>query len=574
MTEPQAPPEESSVPLAPVTELLKLFARAVRAHQLYLPNNPMHTKAIAAARNAFADVWAHTDTLTLTVTESQFRCEGHPVLEEAGRGSESLPWLFYKDGIRSLGMRQGFEHHALDQLLDIIQRAKSQTADEDDLLSLFWEEEIPHFEYQYVDLAPDGVPAAPGVELLHGDYRSGTIAAPREVEADPGGTPQQGGGAAESPQTAFVRMEDYDTTMYFLEPEEITYLQTAIHNDFEADLRPPAIAALLDTFEQEQDVAVRDEICEILDKMLLSLLASGQYRSAAYLLTEAAAAVSRAESLLVSQQERLLTLSDRMSDPAVLTQVLQSLEDKTPIPSQDELNHLFNQLKPAALGPLLAQLARTQNETLRTMLEQAADRLASSHSNDLLTLMSSEDQGAALEAIRRAGALRSPVAVSPLAKLLGEPDATLRRAAAAALVDIGSAGAMQALERAVNDDDRDTRIIAVRAMAARQHRASLSRIERTLKERVLTEPDNMPEKVAFFDAYVSLASDGAIPFLDGILTPKGLFAKKEDSQVRACVATALGKLGTNRALEALRKAASDKDVIVRTAASRALKGNQ
>jgi len=34
--------DEPSFPIIFVTDLLKSFVKAVRAHQLYLPNNPMH----------------------------------------------------------------------------------------------------------------------------------------------------------------------------------------------------------------------------------------------------------------------------------------------------------------------------------------------------------------------------------------------------------------------------------------------------------------------------------------------------------------------------------------------------
>ena len=88
-----------------------------------------------------------------------------------------------------------------------------------------------------------------------------------------------------------------------------------------------------------------------------------------------------------------------------------------------------------------------------------------------------------MEAIRRAGALRSPAAVSPLAKLLSDGSQAVRKAAVQALVGIGSAGAMQAVERAVEDGDSDIRIIALRlrVMADRQHRAAVPRVERVLK---------------------------------------------------------------------------------------------
>jgi len=98
-------------------------------------------------------------------------------------------------------------------------------------------------------------------------------------------------------------------------------------------------------------------------------------------------------------------------------------------------------------------------------------------------------------------------------------------------------------------------------------------VERIIKTRILQEPHNAAEKTAFFDAYASLGGDTATSFFDNILNPKGFLSKKEDAQTRACVAAALGKLGTPRALDVLRQAVGDKDIVVRTAASRALRGN-
>ncbi len=558
---------EPAVPLTPVSEMLKLFTRAVRAHQLYLPNNPMHARALYAVRASYKAVWEHTDLLTLTVTETQFQLDGHVVLEEGGRGSDSLPWLFYKDGIRSLELRPGFEEADLRRLLDAVQQARTSMAEDDDLLTLLWECEFTHFQYHYADLVTDGVPPH-DAELLRGGAPSGTIPAPAEVEQ---GAAEPGDGSA-GIASPFARIEDYDSTLYFLDGEEITYLQNAIRDEFSADLRPSVVAALLDTFEQEETPEVREEICSILDTFLLVLLSNSQFRAAAYLLHETKAAVERSVSLLPSHQQRLLELANRMSEPEVLTQVLHALEEVDCTVFRDDLDALFAQFRSIALAPLLMQLARTHNAQLRPLLEQAAARLAMSHTSDLIALIGGDDEAVALEAVRRAGALRSPAAVTPLARLLSEASPELRKAAVLALVDIGSAGAMHALELAVEDDDREIRMAAVRAIADRQHRAAMARVERVLKERIMHESHNMVEKATFFDAYAALAGDGAVAFLDSILTPKGLLARKEDVQTRACVAATLGKMGTTRAGEALRRASTDKDVVIRAAVSRSLRG--
>lgn len=148
----------------------------------------------------------------------------------------------------------------------------------------------------------------------------------------------------------------------------------------------------------------------------------------------------------------------------------------------------------------------------------------------------------------------------------------MRLVAVNALAEIASPGAMQVLERAIEDQDRDIRISAVRILGTRVHRPSLARIENAIKGKTIRE-SNLTEKMAFFEAYGAVCGDGGILLLDGILNGKGGLGKREDPELRACAALALGKLGSSKAAESLRKAASEKDVIVRNAVARALRGS-
>ena len=60
--------------------------------------------------------------------------------------------------------------------------------------------------------------------------------------------------------------------------------------------------------------------------------------------------------------------------------------------------------------------------------------------------------------------------------------------------------------------------------------------------------------------------------LDGILHAKGFMGKRDDSEFRACAAMALGKINTTKSMECLNRAKGEKDVIVRNAVSRAIRG--
>jgi hypothetical protein len=542
-----------------VSELLRTFARAARAHQLYLPNNPMHARALDAAKTGFAGIWHEADSITLHVTESDLRWMGRPLMEEPDRTSDSIPWLLYKDGIRELVIRSGFEDGELLLLLTLMQRARLASAEDDDLLTLLWEHDFSFLQYKYVEL---GALSATPVEYLRGEIPE-RIVAPGEVEVE--------SEAQVLASSSVAKMDEYDSTLYFLDDHEIEYLRDEVRKDFGNDMRAQVVASLLDTYEQETDPTVREEISGILDNLFLLFLSLTQFRTAAYLIREAAVTAERATDILLSQRQRLSELSHRLSEKEILGQLLEALEETPLRPPQTDLHELLGQLKPEALESVLSWLSRSRNTELRALLESAASKLASSHTAELVRLIGSQDQLVAFEAIRRAGAMKASAAVSSLAAIIEHGSPEMRLVGVAALAEIGSPGALQVLERALTDDDRDIRIATVKVLGSRNHGAALRGIEAHLKTKTLRD-GTLAEKMAFFETYGLLCGDNGVPMLAEILNTRRILGGREDGELRACAAMALGKIGTDTAMRALQKALADRDVMVRNAVSRAVRG--
>ena len=551
--------DEPPFSIALVTDALRQFGKAARAQQLYSANNPMHTRAMDTARDAFGALWAETDSVQLQITDGELRWLGHTIVDEPGRTSDSLPWLFYKDGVRELTMVRGFEDSELEILLEIIQRTRLAHADGDDLLTLLWEHEFTNFQYKYVEIGAEST-GAPIVRRTHEPGER--IVSPLSVESAP---------EEVLISSSIARMDEYDSTLYFLDEREIDYLQREIRSDFSTDLRNHVVASLLDTYELETDPTVREEIAGILDQLLLLMLSLMHFRTAAYIVREAKATAKRAKNVLHSESERLLALSEKLSEREALEQLLTALEYTTLRPPQTELHELFSELQPAVLETVLGWIGRTGNAELRALLESAASRMAASHSAELVRLISSSDDVVAVEAIRRAGALRAAAAVSALSQTIAQGAPEMRMVAVAALALIASPGAMQALEHALEDEDSDVRIAAVKVLGSSGYTAAAPRIELQLRNRSVREGP-LAEKMAFFESYGALCGDAGVDFLAGILNSRRFLGKREASELRACAAVALGKVGTEAALEALQRSASDGDVIVRNAVSRAARG--
>ncbi len=557
--------------VAPVEEVLRQLDKTVRARQLYRENNPTYLRSIDALKAAFAALWQHAPSITLDVTAADFRWFGRVVHQQPEKATDSLPWLCYKDGIREITWHRGVEGHEIEQFIELVPKVRRASAGDLDLVSLLWELELTAFEYRFVDAGHDGV-TLPTTADDPGRLSGATHAATALQEDVADAAASADGGSAAPRPAGIVSMDDFDSTLYFLDEAEAAYIRSELAAEYASDRRRVVVDALFDIFELQVDEAVRQEVVDLLGQLLLHLLAASEFATVAYLLREIRTVTERARDLSPGSRTLLESLSLRLSAPETLRQLLTQLDDARELPAGENLAILFTELRPTALETVLATLRLVRDSRLRDLLASAAERLASSNTTELVRLIGSADRDVAFEAMRRAGGLRSAAAVAPLARMLSDTDREVRLVAVQALIEIGSPGSLQMVDRALTDADRDVRVQAVRALAARGQRAALGRIETIVRGKEIRTAD-LSERMAFFEAYGSLCGDGGIAYLDDLLNGRtGFMGRRQDPALRACAAIALGRIGSPRARESLERSVAEKDAVVRSAVAKALRG--
>ncbi|MGD2135121.1 MAG: HEAT repeat domain-containing protein [Gemmatimonadales bacterium] len=531
--------------------------KGLRAIQLYLPNNPVYQKAVENIRKAFEPVWQYTAELQLVVTETAMKWEGHVVLDQTNK-SESVAWVLFKDGVRGLLFLPGVEDAEMERFLHVVHKGRTLDADApDDLLTLLWEQDFQSIRYDYIELGMDDVPTLEKSETIPPQRPPEELR--QEVEEEEQERPE-----------GIVSMEDFDATLYFLDQDEIRYLQDEIEREYKQDLRGNVLSMLFDLMELQTYTTVRAELISILENFIPYLLAVGDFHSVAYILREIRVVLQRARELLPEHGQQLEDLPARLSEPEALGQLLQSLDEALVHPTEEELGELFRELRPEALETVLAWLPKLTNERVRGLLDAAAKRLAQAHPDELVDALEATEEAVLLETIRVAAQLKLPPVVPALGRLFEGDNATVKRTAMGALTKIGTPGAMQQLERAVSDGDREVRVGAVRALASAGHRNALPLVEAALSGKQLRNAD-LTEKTAFFEAYGTLAGESGLATLTPLIETKGFMRRKEDPETRACAAMALGKIGTPEARKALEKAADDKEPLVRNAVRKAMR---
>lgn len=555
---------EAEVPSG-IDVAFRALARAFRAWQLYLPNNPTRDRALQVARKALTELLSeHDEGFTVTVREHEFAHDDQVIYRDVERPTDGMPWLLYRDGLRELTFLPGFPESGLSEFLSLMQRARQAAPDEDDLITMLWVADIETLRYRFVELGgPVGTSPLPASleDLGVADDRPGSDI-PTAESAVPTGEPP-----------GLVKLENFDSTLFFLDPRELAYLEREMRSEFDSDPRIRVMGSLFDLVEVHTEESIRLEVIARLEELLLDLLTTSTYDQAAMVLREARTMMARAPEMTESVRAALEGLAAQLSEPAALSQLLQAIDEGPRAPSVETLEALVAELRGIALGPLLGWLATAPIGASRSAVERAAVKLAERNTADIVRHIESADRAVAESAIRLAALLRSAATVPALGKLVRQPEAEVRHEAAQALAAIGTAGALQVLEPLVEDADRDVRLTALRAIGAQRHAPALPRLARLLQRKEMRQTDR-GEKTAVFDAFGAICGPDGVALLDGLLNARSILGPRESTEMRACAARALGLVGTEAALQALRRSADTRDAVVRNEVARALRGGR
>lgn len=558
-----APDAEAALSRADVENVLGTMSKAIRAFNMYQDNNPIFQRFQEGLRSSIADLWQKTDRLELTVQEDGFQWDSH--VFAVGKGRDSLAFAFYKDGVRFLTLLPGFEDEVT-TFLHAVNRAMKRDEDADDLISVLWEEDFTSLQYGYVDLLMEGIsiPEEAKGSPTPLDAPAGTQA--REAEA---AEEEQATGRTGTLSTS-LSIEDFDGTLYFLDPSEMAALQEEVEIEMERDLRHDVLSGLFDRLEESGRPERQGEILDILDQLLPLFLSRGEFGSAARILEELDRIVAAPEILSGELKERVERLFERLSEPQVLEQFVQALEDGAVAPDSDEVTLFFSRLHQQALPILIRFSEMAETTGVRGRLSSAIDGLATRYPSEVGRLLASDEPAVVRGAARVAGRVTLAQAVAALHGALEHADRDVRLSVVEALVAIRSTPALLALVDALDDDDRDVRIAAARSIGAIRFASARDQLAERLEDRRLKGAD-LTEKMAFYEAYGAVGGNAAVERLAAVLNQRGFMGRRPPAEDRACAALGLAQASTPPARAALEQARKDEDPVVRNAVLRALR---
>src|SRR4030042_2148525 len=134
-----------------VRDILRTLAVTIKTFAIYPKDNPIYQKFANELFDKFNAFFATTDELLIEVEQYALLYRGNDVFHSDERNA-NIALLLFVDGIRQITFYKGISSEEITDFINILGMAsRSETNDDDDIVTLLWEKNIKNMGYTAVE---------------------------------------------------------------------------------------------------------------------------------------------------------------------------------------------------------------------------------------------------------------------------------------------------------------------------------------------------------------------------------------------------------------------------------------
>ncbi len=552
-------PEIGSRKIAGVRELVRLLVKTQKAQRLYDAKNSVSERLELELFERLSAFVSEEGEVQLTVLESQLRCDEEVVFESPDR-TDSLSFLLYRDGIRRLSFSPGLELEELRSFLRCLNRVALLTNDQDDLVTLLWEQDFHSIRYFAIE------------ELARNESY------PRLSDQLASG---EAGGAGAPAEAVSLDLKQPLSTVPIeacrLEAGEIEAMQKELLLEEQAPFRQLVselaleLSLLEDGEEERSDLS--EEIVEIADR----LIADGDVAELVGMHEHIEGLAAMVFGSVPGAQRLSSRLTLALVEPERFERLMERIE-VVHAPKPEALTVFLARLGPAAGAFLLAWMGRFSSPPYRRAVTGA---LLFLENGGLALLREGLPSGPTpadpqerlrhrqlvREVIHALGRRSSDDALPLLEQLLVSPDPETRRESFLAASRHGEERVVALCLERLMDPDSEVRSAALDTIVRKgRTELGLQILERSLASERF-ERLALLEKRRILSAVAKLSGESALDPLRRLLTTQEdhWFARQKDRELAEAVAHGIRMVGGPRAKRLLEEVSQDGGKLVRAA---------
>ncbi len=150
--------------------VLRFFDATFSSIKLYPPDNPVVKKSVDSFYERIKEFLDEYEELIVRIEEFSFSYKGEIVFQDEEKKS-SLPFFFFKDGMREISFHEGLDKKELRDFLEVIKEESELPLEDSDIVNSLWIKDFAHIRYFAIDEFLDTDIGKGGEETSHVDRK-------------------------------------------------------------------------------------------------------------------------------------------------------------------------------------------------------------------------------------------------------------------------------------------------------------------------------------------------------------------------------------------------------------------
>ena len=130
--------------------VIQHFQRAFNWMKMYPVENPSIKKAVISFAGRLKEFLDLYEELRIFIDESSFSYQGEILFKDKMK-KKSLPFFFFKDGMKELSFHEGMDEKETQDFLTVIKKDYDLPSDYADIVNSLWEKDFAHIRYLVLD---------------------------------------------------------------------------------------------------------------------------------------------------------------------------------------------------------------------------------------------------------------------------------------------------------------------------------------------------------------------------------------------------------------------------------------
>ena len=533
--------DQSNELLKAAQEVVNLFIKAIKIFCIYPPDNPIPKEFRHNLFRKLTEFLDENEELRLGIDQSRLLFKDKVILKEEKK-DEGVAFALYRDGIRELSFHKGLVQEEMFSFLEAITSCLKSSLPEDDLVTLFWEKDLPHIKFSAVDefLTEDisDLPQPTGTKDLKQLYYS-------EIDLEESKMKE-----VELP--ARIQVERFLRDLDLVPQQELNELKYLLEKDKSFEPLKEMFFILKEVLSGDKEFSDFSETVLLLEKLLDSLVGQEDfYLASEVLLLLKNLEKAESEAGQTHRAERIKEALNRAGDKErmkALTQILNQNPRLDLFSARKYLSLLGRNTVPH----LVDMLGELENFATRSMVCTVLENWGEKSIELLSKGVYDRRWYVVRNIVGVLGRIGSPLAIPYLRRTIGHEDLRVRKQTLEALSKIKGEEVNSILLSILEDPEEKLRVRAARFLGERPCQEVVDYVSNLVTRKDFRDK-SQEEKKILLETLAHTGKDEAVNLFKKMVLKKTWFKKEKQKESSYLALKALASVNTSLCLEALKE---------------------